>query len=88
MPVISVFFGIVVRMFHQDHNPPHIHVQYGEYNAIVAIKTTKLLHGKLPPRVLKILREWMGLRKSELELAWAKATVMKNPNRIKPIDEE
>jgi len=39
VPVISVFFGIVVRLFHDDHNPPHFHVEYGERRAVIEIAT-------------------------------------------------
>jgi len=49
MPGIAAFYGMLIRIYHGDHNPPHFHVQYGEINAIVEFKSVKLLHGKLPP---------------------------------------
>lgn len=48
VPTISVFYGIVVRMFVKDHPPPHFHVRYGEYHARVAIDTGDVLDGRLP----------------------------------------
>jgi len=57
MPILSTFFGIIVRVYHDDHEPPHVHVQYGEFEAIVEISTGRVLAGRLPPRVRRILAE-------------------------------
>ena len=86
MPIISVFFGMIIRIFHSDHNPPHIHVQYGEFEATVDIKTGDILHGKIPPRLYKILREWLRLRRSDVLSAWQEARQHKMPRRIKPME--
>jgi hypothetical protein len=45
---ISRFFGIIIRMFHKDHSPPHFHVEYGEYKAVFSIREQKVLEGNLP----------------------------------------
>jgi hypothetical protein len=50
VPVLSTFFGIVVRVYFEDHAPPHIHVEYAEHRAVVDIVTGKLLGGSLPKR--------------------------------------
>ena len=52
MPEISRFFGIIVAMFYNDHNPPHFHARYGEHKAVIAIETGEIIEGRLPPRVL------------------------------------
>ena len=48
MPRISAFFGIVIRMFYNDHLPPHFHAEYGEYEALYAIETLETIGGELP----------------------------------------
>ncbi len=50
MPILSTFFGIVIRMFHGDHNPPHFNAYYSEYEAIIEISSGKIISGKLPNR--------------------------------------
>jgi hypothetical protein len=48
MPIISRFFGIIIRMFFNEHAPPHFHAEYGEYRAIVDIRSLTATDGKLP----------------------------------------
>jgi hypothetical protein len=48
MPEVSRFYGIVVKMFYDDHNPPHFHAEYGEHEALVNINTLAILGGSLP----------------------------------------
>jgi hypothetical protein len=50
VPTISVCYGIVIAMFHNDHDPPHFHARRGEHHARIAIGTGDLLDGRLPPR--------------------------------------
>lgn len=86
MPILSIFFGIVVKLFHDDHNPPHVHIQYGEHYAIMEIGSGKLLAGKLPARALRLAREWRRLHVDELRHAWADAQSGRQPRRIAPLD--
>lgn len=60
MPVISRFYGIIIKMYFRqaEHNPLHIHVIYGEYLAEIDIITGKMLVGDLPRRALKMVEEW------------------------------
>ena len=58
MPILSIFFGIVVRMWHDDHPPPHIHIEYQGFEALVDIKTGEVSQGKLPKKVASIVKEW------------------------------
>lgn len=85
MPVIAAFFGMLIRVFHSDHDPPHLHVQYGEFEAIIEIKTGKL-KGKFPKRLERLLQEWLKLRREEVMKAWVDACDHKLPRRIKPLD--
>ncbi len=86
MPIISAFFGILIKIFHGDHPPPHIHVEYGEFEAQFEIESGRLIAGKLPPRAQKLVKEWLKLRKSEVLKAWNAAEKFGAPRRIKPLE--
>jgi Domain of unknown function (DUF4160) len=58
MPEISRFFGIVIKIFHNDHNPPHFHAIYRDYEALVGIEDLRLLRGRLPKRAWLMVLEW------------------------------
>ena len=72
MPVLSRFYGIVIRMYFQqaEHNPPHVHALYGEDMAAVEIKKGVILEGYLPPKALALVREWIGLNRDDLLQMW------------------
>ncbi len=70
MPEISRFFGIVVRMYYDDHPPPHFHVRYGEQKALIAIEPLAVLEGRLSPRVLGLVTEWAAHHSRELMENW------------------
>ena len=73
MPVISYFFGIYIRMYHDDHNPPHIHVEYQGHEALMSIKEGEVLVGKLPNKARKIVQEWIQIhRKRQLKHTFTK----------------
>jgi hypothetical protein len=55
MPEVSRFYGIVIRIFYDDHNPPHFHAEYGEHEVLVNINTLAILSGSLPARALGML---------------------------------
>ena len=61
MPELSRFYGIVVRMFSNDHGPPHFHAYYGSDEALVAIETLSVFAGRLPPRAMGLVVEWASL---------------------------
>ena len=66
MPEISRFLGIIIKMFFDDHNPPHFHVEHGEYKAIIEIKTAELTEGYLSSKQLKLVQAWAILHEEEL----------------------
>lgn len=72
MPIISRFYGIVIRMYFikAEHNPPHIHAIYGDDTAEIAIKDGTIIEGHLPPKALSLVREWITLNKSDLMDIW------------------
>lgn len=64
MPTISWFDGIWIRMFFNDHPPPHFHARYGEFEATIEIATFNILEGTLPARALKVVQEWAIIHKN------------------------
>ena len=73
MPVISMFYGIIVRMFFMDnkeHKLPHIHVEYGEVHAVLSIPDCKILAGDFPKNKLKLVEAWMEIHNDELLADW------------------
>lgn len=73
MPEISRFFGIIIAMFYDDHNPPHFHAKYGNYKAAIKIKDFTVLDGFLPPRAMGLVVEWAAIHKDELLMDWEAA---------------
>ena len=69
MPEISRFYGIIIRMFFNDHNPPHFHIEYQDYEAVINIKDGTV-NGNMPRRALKLVFEWLDLHKEELIENW------------------
>ena len=66
MPIISNFFGIIIRMFFNEHAPPHFHVEYAEYKASVNIQTLEIIEGKLSRRAQELVLDWAELHQLEL----------------------
>lgn len=85
MPEISRFFGIVVRMFFNDHNPPHFHASYGGDEALININNASLFAGGLPPRALGLVIEWTTLHQQELLNDWERARGHKPLVKIEPL---
>lgn len=85
MPEISRFFGIIIAMFFDDHNPPHFHVRYGEHKAAIKIDDFAVLEGHLPPRALGLVMEWAEIHKTELFADWQLAKENKQPAPIAPL---
>lgn len=72
MPLISNFYGIMIKMYFQqnEHNPPHIHAIYGEYIGIIDIKSGKILEGNLPNKAVEMVKEWINQNKEDLLNMW------------------
>jgi hypothetical protein len=85
MPTISVFYGIVIAMFHNDHDPPHFHARYAERSGRIAIATGEPLHGNLPARATRLVKEWTELHREELEEDWRLAQALRPLNSIEPL---
>ena len=85
MPEISSFYGIVISMYPGDHNPPHFHVRYNEYRAIVEIEN-EIVTGEMPNRALKFVFEWLNLHRKEMMDNWNKLQNGIAVVKIKPLE--
>lgn len=85
MPEISRFYGIVIKMFFDDHYPPHFHAEYGEYEALVNINTMAIFAGSLPSRALGLVIEWTSMHQAELKREWEKARNLESLGKISPL---
>jgi Domain of unknown function (DUF4160) len=70
MPEISRFYGIVIKMFSDDHNPPHFHAEYGEYKATFSIETGQMMQGDFPQNKRTLISAWSIIHKDELLKNW------------------
>lgn len=85
MPEISRFYGIVIRMYYNDHNPPHFHAIYGGEQAQINIQTLSVIGGHLPPRALGLVIEWALQHQAELMADWEMARSQQPLHRIAPL---
>ena len=85
MPQISYFLGVIIRMFYRDHNPPHFHAIYGNFEAIIDIEKNELISGYLPPRVLGLVTEWTALNQKGLMENWERARRQEHLESITPL---
>ena len=85
MPEISRFYGIVIKMFYEDHSPPHFHAVYGDLEVLVAINTFAVLAGDFTPRALGLVIEWATLHQDELLADWERAQGQEPLLKIDPL---
>jgi hypothetical protein len=85
MPEICRFYGLVMTMYWNDHNPPHFHARYGEWHAEIDIQTLALLKGTLPPRAMAMTIEWALLHRCELLTQWNRARRQLPLQTIEPL---
>lgn len=87
MPTISMFYGIIIRMYCSpgEHNPPHIHAYYQDQMAIININSGKILEGKLPPKQTKLVLAWAEIHKDELLADWELASKGELPFPVEPL---
>jgi len=86
MPEISRFYGIIIRMFYNDHNPPHFHIIYQEFEAVMSIVTLEVLDGEIPKRAMSLTLEWANQNRDQLLLNWERARNQEELNKIKPLE--
>jgi len=86
MPEICRFYGIIIYMYYNEHQPPHFHAVYGEYQALISIETLSVIAGSLTPRALGLVIEWAGRNKTHLEILWEKAINHQVLDKIAPLE--
>ncbi|MCD8536578.1 MAG: DUF4160 domain-containing protein [Burkholderiaceae bacterium] len=86
MPTISEFFGIVIRMYYDEHNPPHFHAYYADHEAMISIESLTVLKGALPKRAKALVVEWATEHREALFDDWRLASAHKTLNRIDPLE--
>jgi len=86
VPEISRFFGIVIKMFFDDHNPPHFHAEYAGNIALIEIRNLSVFSGRLPPRAMGLVIEWATLHQQELFADWERAQSQIELLRIPPLE--
>ena len=86
MPAISFFFGIFIRMFFDDHPPPHFHAEYNEHKAIIDIERLEIMEGNLPRRALGLVLDWAELHQAELLADWELCRTKQQPFKIAPLE--
>ncbi len=86
MPEISRFLGIVIKMFFDDHNPPHFHAEYDGDIALIDIRSLSAFSGRLPPRVMGLVIEWASVHQQELFIDWDRARAQQELLKIAPLE--
>jgi hypothetical protein len=86
VPELSRFFGIIIRMYYDDHRPPHFHAIYAEKEAQVGIDPIVILQGDLPRRASSMVIEWAALHQHELLDNWERVRDNQPTERIEPLE--
>lgn len=84
MPAISRFFGIVIFMNYNEHNPPHFHARYQDQEVLIELETG-IINGEMNARALGLIMEWYTLHKKELAENWILASQRKQLKEISPL---
>ena len=72
MPVLSRFYGIIIRMYflQSEHNPPHIHAIYNDDVAAIDFMTGEVLEGKINQKAMNMVQEWISINREDLKTIW------------------
>lgn len=80
MPEIARFYGIIIKIFlTREHNPPHFHAVYGEYNGTFEIATLNMIEGDLPPKAQALVKEWANQYIKDIMQMWDTKVLKKLP---------
>jgi len=78
-PVITRFYGILIKMYSKEHGVPHFHDIYGEFNGVFDVQTLEMIEGDLPQRTLHLVHDWAEQYKDELRRMWETQDYKKLP---------
>ena len=86
MPEICRFFGIIITMYADDHNPPHFHARHGDFKAMINIATGDIIEGNMPRKSLRLIQAWVEIHRDQLMANWNEGQ-SEHPNfsRIEPL---
>jgi hypothetical protein len=85
MPTLSMFYGILIQMFWNDHAPPHFHAIYAEDEVLINIKTLEIIEGQIPRRALALVLEWAQDHREELMEDWDLCVRRQSLKQIPPL---
>ena len=88
MPIISRFFGIIIRMFFGDHAPPHFHAEYQGHKAFIRIGDGEIEEGYLPKAAARLVRDWALDHQAELMANWDRAVAFEPVELIPGADQD
>jgi spore cortex formation protein SpoVR/YcgB (stage V sporulation) len=86
MPEVSRFFGIIIALYFNEHNPPHFHAKYGDDEVEIIIDTLEIIEGSIPKRALALVLEWANEHRDELKNDWQLARNGKPLQKIEPLN--
>ena len=86
MPELCRFHGATIKIYHDDHAPPHVHVRHGGRWAKVGIAPAQMMSGALPPNIERLVLEWARVREREITEAWGRVQNGEQPGKIAPLD--
>ncbi len=86
MPEICRFFGIIIKLNFNDHNPPHFHARYGDKSGIFDIQENEMLEGDLPKTAIKLIKKWVSVHQIELMENWKLIKLSQNPINLTPLE--
>jgi len=84
MPVLSTFYGIIIHIYANDHNPPHIHARYGEYESSFTLDG-ELMNGEIPKKQRKLVEAWIALYSDEIYANWQLIQMGEPITKITPL---
>ena len=85
MPIVSIFFGIIIRLYHEEHNPPHLHAEFQNRKAVFDFKGN-IINGDLGSKTAtRLVREWIDIRLDALKEDWELARAGKEIKKIDPL---
>jgi hypothetical protein len=85
MPTISIFSGLIIQMYFDEHNPPHIHVRYQSDTAVFNIQSGDMTEGGLSKRNIRLVQAWIELHREDLLANWELCRNDEHPHKIEPL---
>lgn len=87
MPIISMFFGIIIRMYYApaEHNPPHVHAYFQDASAVFRIEDGEMTSGNISKKQIKLIQAWIEIHKEELVADWQLCQNGEKPFKIEPL---